>query len=29
MTQNNKIISDPITCQLESRKLFWQMIFGK
>ena len=23
------IISNPITCQLESRKLFWHMIFGK
>jgi hypothetical protein len=26
--KNIKIISDPITCQLESRKLFWYMIFG-
>lgn len=28
MTKNIKIISDPITLQLESRKLFWYIIFG-
>jgi hypothetical protein len=29
ITKNKEIISNPITCQLESRKLFWHMIFGK
>ncbi len=24
---NTKTISNPITCQLESRKLFWRMFF--
>lgn len=28
-TKNKEIISDPITLELESRKLFWQIIFGK
>ena len=27
--KNKQTISNPITRQLESRKLFWQMIFGK
>ena len=29
ITKNIKIISNPIFLQLESRKLFWHMIFGK
>lgn len=27
ISKNKQIISNPITCQLESRKLFWHMIF--
>jgi len=29
ITKNKQIIYNPITCQLESRKLFLHMIFGK
>ena len=25
ITNNKKLISNPITCQLQSRKLFWQI----
>ena len=28
ITNNKKIISNPITCQLQSRKLFWQIFFN-
>ncbi len=28
ITNNNNKISNPITCQLESRKLFWQIFFN-
>jgi hypothetical protein len=28
ITNNKKIISNPITCKLESRKLFWQIFFN-
>ena len=29
ITNNKKIISNPITCQLQSRKLFWQIFFDR
>jgi hypothetical protein len=28
ITNNKKLISNPITCQLQSRKLFWQIFFN-